>query len=78
MSQLPLVILGFQDLLDKIPGPGLQFRSERDQQDFVERDFDRGLEIAKVGALISIAESLEKIHRDSGRTSVKTASRVSW
>lgn len=74
MDRLPYVSLDFDVLIDSVPGPELSFRSERDQQDFVERDFDRRLELVKVGTLLSIAESLEKISRESRANVGKSAS----
>lgn len=46
----------FQEILDKFPAlDTMTFKSERDMQDFLERDFDRRLEIYKVRTLVTIA-----------------------
>lgn len=74
MDRLVCVSMDFDMMLDNVPGPELSFRSERDSQDFIERDFDRRLEMIKVGTLLSIAESLEKISRDTRANADKIAS----
>lgn len=40
----------------------LLFRSDRDMQDFLERDYDRRLQLLQTEALIALANSLEKIN----------------
>lgn len=53
-------------LISGIPTPELlSFKSQRDMQDFNERDFDRRLEILKVETLISIANSLKELSLDT-------------
>lgn len=53
-------------LISGIPTPELlSFNSQRDKQDFNERDFDRRLEILKVETLISIANSLKELSLDT-------------
>lgn len=51
----------YDDILQNLPDShDLKFNSQRDLQDFRERDFDRQLELLKVQALVIIAENLEK------------------
>lgn len=45
----------------------LTFKSQRDMQDFNERDFDRRLAVLQVQALVSIAGSLKELTLDARR-----------
>lgn len=53
-------------LLESLPtAEFLTFKSQRDMQDFNERDFDRRLAIIQVKALVAIASALKERNLDT-------------